>query len=156
MAEQQICVQHHPYRRHRGAEGMSCISVVVLPIFYLHSFPCAEQPLHHIILRRAPLELHRAVLLHDLVYLHPAVIGLLHVGLAHGDIRGRKAPRWGLSFPSQGTVSACVRTGCGRRCPAARIRSPYPRSSHRALPTAGRQATGGWRMQTVMRVFCVH
>ncbi len=52
------------------------------------SFPRPQKPLHHIILRCVPRKLYRAVLLDDLVYLHPAVIGLFHVRLAHGDIRG--------------------------------------------------------------------
>ena len=62
----------HPFRM--------CHAVCLVSHLHLHSFTCADQPLHHVILGSVPLKLHRAVLLHDLVYLHPAVIGLLLFG----------------------------------------------------------------------------
>src|SRR5699024_4449702 len=62
----------------------------ILPAFWLpsQSTPCPEQPLHHIILGRRPLPLHRAVLLHHLVDLIPNLVDLLHILLGHGNIRG--------------------------------------------------------------------
>ena len=47
---------------------------------------CAEQTLHHIILRSRAAELHRTVFFHDLEDLEPGSIGLLHVLPAHGDV----------------------------------------------------------------------
>ena len=54
-------------------------------ILHLHSHAYAKQALHHIFLRTIPIVLGRAIFFHNLKYLVPQAVCLVHIGAAHID-----------------------------------------------------------------------